>query len=68
VNDGRKTVSFTVKPIRVHVRTGQFPAFQSSASFVKVAGKWQLQGPVKGFIEILGPGPRKLHKPLRADT
>ena len=41
----------------------------STASLVKVQGKWVLQGPVAAFGKLLGTsGKAKLHRPIRSDS
>lgn len=64
---GRKTVEVAVTPVRTAVRMAPRAPVKSNVSFVKVGPDWMIQGPIEGFIEQLGSGPRTLRRPIRAD-
>ena len=68
VDQGRKTVAVSVTPVRTAVRMAPVAPIKSSVSFVKIDRNWMIQGPIEGFIKILGSGPRRLHSPIRADN
>jgi hypothetical protein len=63
----RKTIALTVAPVRTAVRMAPVPPIKSSVSFVKIGRAWMIQGPIDGFIKLLGSGPHRLHQPIRAD-
>jgi len=66
-DDERKTIALTVAPIRTPVRMAPVAPIKSSVSFVKVGRAWMIQGPIDGFVKLLGSGPHRLHQPIRAD-
>jgi hypothetical protein len=69
VDQGRKTLSMTVTPVRLARPQGKMDALISSASLIKVQDDWVVQGPIDSFQKLLGStGPRRLHKPIRSDN
>jgi hypothetical protein len=68
VNEGRRDLTVQVTPVRPGRPMGAMTAMTSSASLMRVQGRWALQGPIDAFHKILGgtrgPG---LRAPVTSD-
>ncbi len=68
VGQRRKALKLTVTPVRLARPQGQMGSLTSTASLVKVADDWLVQGPVDAFATLLRGAPRGLSRPVRSDT
>lgn len=68
VEQGRKSLTLHVMPVRLKGGPVLQKPLVSSASLVKVQGRWLVQGPIDAFTKLLAAAPRKLRAPLRSDS
>jgi hypothetical protein len=68
VDEERRDVTVQVTPVRPGRLMGTMSAATSSASLMRVQGRWALQGPIDAFHKILGStrGPG-LRAPITSD-
>ena len=68
VDDGRRDLTLQITPVRPGRPMGAMAPATSSASLMRVQGRWALQGPIDSFHKILGstraPG---LRAPITSD-